>query len=524
MSMMWGKLLNDTRIRNLNDKSAYKPNKGNNIFDDHRNEFERDYDRINNSSAVRRLQDKAQVYPLQSNDFIRTRLTHSMEVSSIARSLGNFLERYLIENEKIDFSEIHQGKIPSLLASAALVHDIGNPPFGHYGEDVIKAWFANEKNKERVREWIFECLGNEEDANNQFSLIISDYQSFDGNAQGLRVLNNLQYFKDDFGLNLTVGTLSSLLKYPFDSSHAFAKEKQKFGYFSSDKLLIESIKRETLGDLECTFRNPLTFLLEAADDIAYIGSDLEDGVKKGSIIWDKEFRHFVQSITQGENILAYVKGEYEDIEILLNENELDSLKKIELDHEKFIQEKHPDPMVASARSFKVWSQAILISEVKKVFDENYEKIMNGEFGDFSILKNPLNDGKKEFNHRELIDCSPKASALRKWMNGLLSQYCFVDSEVITLELVGDRVINDLLDVFLLECMFKITNEETFKNKKVTKLYSLISDNIKFINVGDKEIYEVSPYKKVQIVIDFISGMTDSYALDLHQKLSGVKMP
>ncbi|MFL9650169.1 dGTP triphosphohydrolase [Exiguobacterium chiriqhucha] len=534
MKLKWEKLLNETRIRNLNPTTINQNQKKSyNIFEDHRNEFERDYDRINNSSAVRRLQDKAQVYPLQSNDFIRTRLTHSMEVSSIARSLGIFLERYLSEKKIPGFNEKHIGKIPSILASAALVHDIGNPPFGHYGEDVIKEWFDNKENLYKLNEWVSLCWENDKalpreelwkNSLIEFQSICRDFKSFDGNAQGLRVVNKLQYFKDDFGLNLTAGTLSTLLKYPFESNHHFAETKQKFGYFYSDKKLMEEIKKHTLGSASSNFRNPLTYLLEAADDIAYIGSDVEDGVKKGSILWNEEFILFYENVIKDGFIKVH--NEDEKIELKLNEIEIAALKKIKSDHQKFKQDNHPDPMVASARSFKVWSQGILISEVKKVFDENYEQIMNGEFGDFSEIKPRIKSDKDEpeFNHKELIDHSAKASALRKWMKGLLIKYCFVDNEVVTLELVGDRVINDLLDIFLVDCMFKITDKASFKNKKVKKLYSLISSNIKFTNIGNNEIYLAHPYKRVQMVIDFVSGMTDSYALDLHQKLTGVKMP
>ncbi|MES9792788.1 dGTP triphosphohydrolase, partial [Priestia megaterium] len=211
----WERLLNETREKYKDKKptpeeieqAATQKAADVNFIEEHRNQFERDYDRVMSSSSLRRLQDKAQVFPLQESDFIRTRLTHSMEVSAIARSFGTWLDMWLSKKEILKKEDC--GKIPAILATAGLVHDIGNPPFGHYGEDVIKKWFRSYFDETKT------TLKLEEEEKN-------DFLSFDGNAQGIRVLSRLQFLNNQYGLNFTYGTLSVLIKYPWDSSDDIA--------------------------------------------------------------------------------------------------------------------------------------------------------------------------------------------------------------------------------------------------------------------------------------------------------------
>ncbi|WP_245998196.1 dGTP triphosphohydrolase [Aquisalibacillus elongatus] len=446
---------------------------------DHRNEFEKDYDRIMSSSSLRRLQDKAQVFPLQANDFIRTRLTHSIEVSAIARSFGVWLERRLIEKNK-ELGKEHYGKLPAMLATAGLVHDIGNPPFGHYGEDIIKNWFKSyfKKNKN------LNLTAEQE----------NDFKNFDGNAQGIRVLTSLQFLNDRFGINFTYGTLSVLLKYPWSSSECIEKDKEKFGFFQKDKLIGKEIISQTTG-LEST-RNPLTYFLEAADDIAYYGSDVEDGVKKEIIPWE----HVFETKIKAKNSNIY-KAYKEDIDKLIEK------------HDRAKANKFPDYLLTSVQNFKVWAQGQMIREVKEVFLNNYIDIMNGKFGERELLKETKN-----------------AHLLYELLNSLLKDYCFGDKEVISLELVGDSVLSDLLNTFIDECVLY----EDFKEKpryKTGKLYRLISENFIYVHLLNEDpkgknrtFEELTTYERLLLITDFISGMTDSYALDLHQKLKGVKMP
>ncbi|MGG1685230.1 MULTISPECIES: dGTP triphosphohydrolase [Bacillales] len=477
----WGNILNETRHRvkepskkPIKEEHSYEES----LINDHRNPFEGDYDRIMSSSSLRRLQDKAQVFPLQDSDFIRTRLTHSMEVSAIARSFGTWLEKWLI-NVQGQLDKSDSGKIPAMLATAGLVHDIGNPPFGHYGEDVIKRWFdtyfsSNDNYTEQEK---------------------NDFKNFDGNAQGIRVLTRLQLLNDQYGINFTYGTLSILLKYPWDSNHKIAKEDGKFGYFKDDEEIARSIINNTTGVPNC--RNPLTYLLEAADDIAYLGADVEDGVKKGIIPWEKIFENTIAN-EESEIFKAYP----------------DSISNLIKKHKIARDNNFPDFLLTSVQNFKVWVQAEMIREVKKAFMKNYDDIMNGDFSPTG----------------ELLE---SAKLLRGFLTNLLKKYCFPNKEVLSLELVGDSVITDLLDIFINDCIMEPIEHEKKHRLKSGKLYKMISNNFIFVHRMNTDpndpkpvrtINELNAYNKLLLITDFVSGMTDSYAVDLHQKLKGVKMP
>jgi dGTPase len=447
---------------------------------DHRNQFERDYDRIVSSSSLRRLQDKAQVFPLQDNDFVRTRLTHSIEVSSIARSFGVWLENWLIEEKKI--YEEDRRKIPAMLATAGLVHDIGNPPFGHYGEDVIKRWFKENEIKGLEKKYKL------------------DFLHFDGNAQAIRVLTKLQYLNDQFGINFTYGTLSVLIKYPWDSSHKTAIKKKKYGYFQKDKEIASDIINKTVK-LKNT-RNPLTYFLEAADDIAYLGADVEDGVKKGIIPWEKIF----------EGNAINEDNEIGELFIKIKEAYPDKFKKLNKKHEESKANGVPDYCLSSVRNFKVTVQGIMMKEVMVAFKENYAEIMKGTY-----------------NGKTLLEKTKNAYIIEEFLGKLLKTFCFKNKEVLSLELVGDSVIYDLLTIFV-NSILSIEDYEKDHKCREGKLFRMISDNFIFVHLLNedgkktKTMQELSAYDKLLLITDFISGMTDSYAVDLHQKLKGVKLP
>lgn len=246
----WNQLLCEERIRTSTQRKQEQK-------DEYitRNEFEADYDRIVGSSSVRRLQDKAQVFPLQKNDFVRTRLTHSIEVSAIARSLAKIVGIHL--EKKNEFTRDQTEKLMGMLQTAGLIHDLGNPPFGHYGETVIRNWYEEvvltEKQK---RDSHYEK--NQED---------TDFLYFDGNVQNLRIVTKLQMLNDQYGVNFTYGTLATIIKYPFNSLNS-KHEKNKFGYFKSEENIFQKIMEKT--GLKEGVRHPATFLLEAADDIVYM--------------------------------------------------------------------------------------------------------------------------------------------------------------------------------------------------------------------------------------------------------------
>ena len=450
--------------------------------DDIRNEFERDYDRIVGSSSLRRLQDKTQVFPLQENDFTRTRLTHSLEVSAMARSMGKKIGNELVNQKKMETGEAEE--LASLLAVCGLVHDLGNPPFGHYGEDIIKDWFQKHSNIPRDANC---CLFNEDD-----KTWINDYLCFDGNAQTLRILSKLQYMKDIHGMNFSYGTLATLLKYPYSSNYAIKQNKGKIGYFHSEEELFNKIVnctgQKNNKDDSCS-RHPATYILEAADDISYLFADLEDAVKKGLVDWENL-----------KSELYKVKGEtFSDLE-----NRIDKIKNT--NQENFVP--YQDRAALEAMEMRIYCQGICIKCVCEEFLAQYESIMDGKYSKKSLCKceklTPFIDSVKD------ISC----------------KFIYSHKEVLSLELIGKSVINSLLDNFIKAAL----DTDNYDNTKTEsgKLFKLISSNYRHIqNIENGKFIEkksLSKQERIQLVIDFISGMSDSYALNLHKMLLGMKLP
>lgn len=241
-----------------------------------RSAFEQDYDRIIFSHPFRRLQDKTQVHPLPEYDFVHTRLTHSLEVSSVGRTLGKRTGQVLLERHNDLSKKFSVHDFGAIVAAASLAHDIGNPPFGHSGEDAISDFFLNHEAarayKEHMDEWQWQDLTN-----------------FEGNAQGFRILNKERYQ----GLRLTFATLAAFSKYPRKSllknRDKSRRSQKKYGFFQSESSLFETIA-ENVGLLkadDCVWsRHPLAFLVEAADDICYQLIDLEDGCRLNLVSYD----------------------------------------------------------------------------------------------------------------------------------------------------------------------------------------------------------------------------------------------
>lgn len=239
-----------------------------------RSPFQKDWDRIIFSSAFRRLQDKTQVHSLPESDYVRNRLTHSLEVASVGRSLGAAVGATILDRH---FHKAHTAITPAefghIVAAACLGHDIGNPPFGHYGEDIIRHWF---KDSETGRALIAPLSPAEQ----------ADFLTFEGNAQGFRVMARLQNWRDRGGLRLTAATLATFAKYPFGVLDEISHPRIKFGYFQAEADLFRQTA-ETVGLKETGpghwVRHPLAYLVEAADDICYRIVDIEDGFKIGRL-------------------------------------------------------------------------------------------------------------------------------------------------------------------------------------------------------------------------------------------------
>lgn len=270
MTMDWRRLLSTRRL-GRGEEPLFTPSP--------RTEFARDYDRLIFSSAFRRLQDKTQVFPLAKSDYVRTRLTHSLEVASVGRSLGMLAAEVILRREPELHEVVIAQDLGTLVAAACLAHDIGNPPFGHAGEDAIREWFAG---------WPGICQMTEAEA--------QDLLGFEGNAQGLRVLCTLQNPGQPGGMQMTCAMLAVFTKYPRESVVAedqrLGASGRKFGFFQSEAGWFEEVAAETglirkPGPGRAWFRHPLAFLVEAADDICYHVIDVEDGFKTGVVNFEQ---------------------------------------------------------------------------------------------------------------------------------------------------------------------------------------------------------------------------------------------
>ncbi|MFK4011822.1 dGTP triphosphohydrolase [Bacillus cereus] len=473
--MNWDSLLSGVRLRDGKVKDRTKGNEY-----DLRNDFDDDYSRLIFSSAVRRLQDKAQVFPLDSSDFVRTRLTHSLEVSSIGKSIGISIEENLIKQDKLN-SE-HKGKISALLSVVGLVHDLGNPPYGHFGEAAIQRFFSNWFDNNPKGKTVYAKLGVDK---------ASDFTNFEGNAQTFRLLSKLNNLKDEFGYNLSAASLASILKYPRSSmdgnkdsderkNKGLGVSYKKFGYLQSDSNRFESVKGFTGIDI---FRHPITFLLEAADDIAYSAADLEDGCKKKVLDY-----HTIESTLE-----KHLKdGNETDKELLAS----------------FIKtykasEGRADRLDNTVQHFRIIAQGYMIKSVVKEFLYRHDQILNGEFD------------------QEIIDVSDAKNVRQAFKD--LAKIIFESPEILKREYAGGKVVEGLLEMFV-----EAVISDKYKDSKTAegKLYLLISGNYRDImNKFPFENHSGEPslYDKLLLVTDFVCGMTDTYALELYKNLSGINL-
>lgn len=436
---------------------------------DARSEFDRDHDRIVFSSAFRRLKDKTQVFPLSKNDFTRTRLTHSIEVSCVGRSLGTSLET-ILEGRGVN-SEITRS-IPTIVAAACLAHDIGNPPFGHSGEDAIQAWAKqnvalkqSELGKARF------CVDS--DAK------MLDLHNFEGNAQGLRILCRLQARSRVGGLQLTHATLGAMLKYPCDSQVKGRSDNdvacKKFGFFQSEKSKIVSAlsKLGMVPDGDAFRRHPLAFLVEAADDICNTIVDLEDSIDQQVVSYEDAIGVLEPLVAAGgTDVKASVyKGD----------------------------------------SRLRWLQASSISSLSKaceaVVKENLDLMLDG------TMKQSLIDQSNVKSHYDKI-------------RDLVQKHAYPNQRVLKVELAGFKVIGGLLDIFAPALLNDSPNKA---DEKILGLFPrshlYILDGQDFENENRRELLDhLTNYERLLAITDYISGMTDSFAVELFQELSGIQLP
>lgn len=427
-----------------------------------RTSFQKDYDRIVFSSAFRRLQDKTQVFPLSESDYVRTRLTHSLESSCVGRSLGEIIGCHLAEKHDVDISPAEVG---SITAAACLAHDIGNPPFGHTGEDAIRHWFRNTEKGLLILDRIKDERSRR------------DLSNFEGNAQGFRVLVRLQSPDNHGGMRLTCATLASFTKYP-KSSYSAAGEVDdgggKFGFMADDADFFKEVAEEVgLIKKECCElawnRHPLAYLVEAADDICYHVVDLEDGHSLNHLGYDEV-----------EKLLLAICGE---------EDTIKRLEGIRRNKERigYLRAKAIGKLVESAAG---------------CFIDNEDAILEGRFSSSLTREFELSDQFKKLKQT----ASEKVYKTRK---------------VVEVEAAGFSVFGKLLEVFTDAVEDYYVNEGWSGMTPINRtMLRLLPDQYLPNPAAGKN----GLYSRVLNVVDFVSGMTDSYAVSMFKKITGISLP
>lgn len=441
---------------------------------------ENDYDTIIRSTLFRRLQDKSQVFPLEEDDYVRTRLTHSLEVSAIGKKLGEYTFQKLRQvGTDSCFEELSEKEFSDILLCAGLIHDIGNPPFGHFGEFTIREWFQTHlKDLKLGNTYVIDLLSPE---------MISDLYFFEGNAQSLRILSKTPYMGKMEGFNLAYSVLAAMIKYPVASCELNGSNPQgykKFGYNVSEHELFHAIDRAT-GLNGC--RHPLSYLLEAADDIAYRTSDIEDAMVKKVIT--------LVQILEALEEYGFIGVENENIkaEVGLRVCEL---KKI---YQEELQNKNPKPELTAIQRWNQYMQEYMIMDGAKSFLNHYEAIMEGRFlGD-------LFDGTSSGHIMEAIA-------------RLCEQFVYTSSIKIKTELFGRRIIDSLLTQFMPAAIKYDTQEDmTYIDCRIIDTISKFNRSIYHAEkIGKSEAEKL--YLRIRMVTDYIGGMTDNYAKRLYREL------
>lgn len=417
---------------------------------DLRSEFQRDYDRLVFSAPFRRLQNKTQVFPLPGSVFVHNRLTHSLEVSCVGRSLGNNVSKALLQRHP-ELEGSFVSEIGSIVSAACLAHDLGNPPFGHSGEQAISTFFSEGRGRE--------LRGRLSDAQ------WDDVVHFEGNANAFRLLTHQFVGRRRGGFVLTYSTLAAIVKYPYASS--LAGRRSKFGFFATEA---ESFRRiaDELHMLRLTedplryARHPLVYLVEAADDICYQLMDIEDAHKLKLLTTDE---------TQGL-LFGFFDAERQahmrkTLNIVSDANE----------------------QIAYLRSSAI---GLLTRECAAAFLEHEEEILAGRFeGTLIGHMNPL--PLAAYRH-----CSEVARSR-----------IYRSRDVLDIELAGFRIIGTLLELMIDAVISPDNAYSRLLIDRVSTQYDIQSPDLG---------------TRIQAVLDYISGMTDVFALDLYRKINGTRLP
>ena len=449
--MKWEKLLSSKRL----GQEEMQQRSGD------RTEFQRDYDRLIFSAPFRRLQNKTQVFPLPGSIFVHNRLTHSLEVSSVGRSLGNDISRLILQKHPELYST-HFTELGSIVSAACLAHDLGNPPFGHSGEKAIGTYFS-EGDGLFLKNYI--CPETNDRLSQQEW---DDLTHFEGNANAFRLLTHHFKGRRKGGFVMTYSTLASIVKYPFSSD--LAGEKRKFGFFRSEVEDYERIANE-LGILKLPAPNgsiryaryPLVYLVEAADDICYQIMDIEDAHKL-KLLTTEETRQL---------FLAYFDAE----------------------QQKHIK-KRMNQLVDDVNEQIVYLRSCVINcleqQCVKVFIENEQAILSGSF-EGTLIEN--------------IEELPRLAY--KQCEDIANKKIYHCKDVVDIEIAGYKVMMTLTDLMVQAVTHSDRAFSQLLINRVSTQYDILAPTL---------------YERMMAVLDYISGMTDVFAIDLYRKINGMSLP
>lgn len=486
----WNKYLIQERFRQSSRGSYDASGK------DKRNPFDSDLGRVVFSSGLRRMHDKTQVFPLTSGDFVHTRLTHSIEVMNVAVSIAMNLCRH--QNFKSYFGDtvdplIIEQQICAIVRAAAIMHDVGNPPFGHFGEAAIQKFFTSSEGNAYLR-----SLTDEQ--------MFYDFTQFDGNAQGFRIMTKLQYLGDLEGLNLTFATLAAYTKYPNYGSKVKGDYigRKKHGVMFSEKEVFDrmveacSLRRPD-GRV---MRHPLAFVVEAADSICYNCMDMEDGMAMGWFDLDQAISFIEEQV--GKRLAKCNSQAYSEHCVEQGRFSLYKLLGIE---ESKMRDHTPRKQIVD---FRVMLMQYFVNLATKNFLSHLEEIAAGDYG-YELIED---------------DNYGVAQAVSK----LCYSKMFTRKEIRESELTGEAIITGLLRV-VLNHLFSTDPEY---RKRMTTVISetrlgLIVHEASYAqgqkydpkeSLVDYDVINLPPYYRLKLALDWITGMTDKYAMEMYRTLTG----
>ena len=451
--MEWKKLISPHRLGRKRDEEL--------VISQERSPFQRDFDRIIFSSAFRRMQDKTQVFPMAESDYVRTRLTHCLETASIGRSLGTAAGSFICKN--FDTAGALASDIGSIVAAAALGHDIGNPPLGHGGEEAIRYWFMRSEQGQELH-------------NQMLPVECADFEQYEGNAHGFRVMSVLQMPDQRGGMQLTCATLGAFAKYPrgsMVSQKPPGAAGKKFNFFHADRELFAEVAemtglRQIAPDSYC--RHPLAFLVEAADDIAYRIMDFEDA-------------HAV-------NLLPYSELEEDFLEVIGEEWVKDYVNKL----------RQPVRKVEFMRAQVI---GVLVKQSVQAFIDHQQELLDG------TLEKPL------------IEYIPASPVLRK-IEARSRKDIYNTPQVASVIAAGFELISGMLDV-LVPSVNEIARECSGGPKASYRAWRMVKIMPAHYAPMDDPAWQRSAYLRLLYVLDYLAGMTDTYAVNLYKKLKGISL-